>query len=357
MKGMVLAAGYGTRFRPATYQTAKPMVPLCNRPLIAYAVDSLLAAGVRDVVVNLHHLPEQIESFLSASYGSRCHLHFSFEPQILGTGGGVRKVQSLLAEEESFYLVNGDTIQRPPLDDLRRILLETRSVAALLLRRPPADDQFTPVMFERGFVTGFDKGSGEALMFAGAHALSRRIFSAMPQGDVFGLTEDVYGPLIERGTDTITGVAYQDFWFDIGTPRRYLMASMEMLGLLAGGTIAVPRGSELEPGRALLVGEQSRVHGEPERSVIGARCRVQTQSRIQDSVLWDSIDTGAATVIHRSVLAHGVVLPDGARVENALLCRAIPGVEYDERSLVRRGDLVAAAIDPQRRIILELNGL
>src|ERR1041385_5137925 len=111
MKAMILAAGYGTRMRPVTYTLPKPLVPVCNRPLLGWAVESLLRAGIRELIVNLHHLPEQIESWLLASYAQECEIHFSFEAEILGTGGGIRRVRPVLEAGEEFVVVNGDTIQ------------------------------------------------------------------------------------------------------------------------------------------------------------------------------------------------------------------------------------------------------
>src|ERR1022692_1859231 len=163
MKAMILAAGYGTRFRPVTFTIPKAMVPLCGRPLIAWAVESLLHAGIRDFVVNLHHIPESIERYLRERYATEARFEFSYEPEILGTGGGVRRVRSLLDADDAFYLVNGDTIQFPPYDALRSLQRERDTVAALTLRHAPPDDHFTPVYCSDGLVTGFGKGTGEAL--------------------------------------------------------------------------------------------------------------------------------------------------------------------------------------------------
>src|SRR5438874_8212631 len=105
MKAMILAAGLGTRLRPIANTLPKPMFPLGGRPLIAWLVDSLVDAGATDVIVNLHHLPHTIESYLPAAF-PQIHFHFSFEPKILGTGGGLRKVRPLLEREEDFFLLN-----------------------------------------------------------------------------------------------------------------------------------------------------------------------------------------------------------------------------------------------------------
>src|SRR5438105_4474247 len=118
MKALILAAGIGTRLRPLTDVIAKPMVPVCNRPLIAWIVDELLAAGVRDLIVNLHHLPDAIEQYLPNEF-AEVRFEFSKEREILGSGGAIRRVRSLLAGEEDFFVLNGDTLQRPPLARLR----------------------------------------------------------------------------------------------------------------------------------------------------------------------------------------------------------------------------------------------
>src|SRR5687768_7730689 len=163
MKSMILAAGFGTRFRPVTYTLPKPMVPLLNKPLIAWAVDSLIAAGTDEIIVNLHHLPEALERYLTEAYAGRVTFRFSFEEEILGTGGGVRRVRPHLENETDFFLVNGDTVQFPRWEELLDARRRRDSLAAITLRHPPAHDRFTPVFLDDGLVSGFGKGGGEAL--------------------------------------------------------------------------------------------------------------------------------------------------------------------------------------------------
>src|SRR5256885_12688877 len=144
---MILAAGYGTRFQPVTNSVPKPAIPVCNRPLIGWVIESFLAAGVRDFIVNLHHLPEEMERCVRERYRDRAAFTFSFEPEILGTGGAVRKVRALLESEEEFFLANGDTIQTVPVDALRRARRERDAIAAMTLRHPPAGDTYTSVWY------------------------------------------------------------------------------------------------------------------------------------------------------------------------------------------------------------------
>jgi NDP-sugar pyrophosphorylase family protein len=281
MKAMILAAGFGTRFRPVTHTLPKPMVPLLNKPLIGWATESLLSAGVNEIIVNLHHLPEALERYLVETYARRAKFQFSFEEEILGTGGGVRRVRPLLESEEDFFLVNGDTVQFPPWNSLRGARRSRNALAAITLRHPPEDDRFTPVYFEDGFITGFGRGTGRPLMFSGAHVISSRIFQHLPDKEFSGIVDEVYQPVIDSGAERLAGLVHDGLWFDIGTPRRYLSAMRDLLNAGLGEAV-------------------------PERSTVGARSVVE--GTIRDTAVWDDCVIGAGVVLERCIVAHGVEL-------------------------------------------------
>ncbi|MEO8036697.1 MAG: sugar phosphate nucleotidyltransferase [Acidobacteriota bacterium] len=322
MKAMILAAGYGTRIRPVTYTLPKPMVPVCNRPLIAYAVDAFLGAGIRDIVVNVHHLPDAIESALRLRYAGECRFDFSFEPEILGTGGGVRKVRSLLDGGE-FLLVNADTIQFPRWEDLLQARRERDSLAALTLRHPPAGDRFTPVYLENGLVTGFGTGRGEALMFSGSHAISPRIFEHLPDKPFSGIVDEVYQPLITSGRETVAGPVNDGLWFDIGNPPRYMGASRALLDLTANGDLVAVEGSRVDGDS--LVAESSR--GRVSHSTLGERSVVEGQ--VHDSVIWNDCHIAGGVRLEGCIVAHGVEIRHDSEYRNVLICRDDPAIPRD----------------------------
>jgi len=290
MKAMVLAAGFGTRFQPVTFTLPKPLVPVCNKPLIAWAVESL--PGVDQFVVNLHHLPDAIRDYLPRAFP---HARFDFsleEGAILGTGGGIRRVRKFMENEEEFFLVNGDTIQSVPVDALRSARREHDAVAALTLRHPPEGDRFTPVYFENGRITGFGRGSGQALMFSGSQCISPRVFDHMPDKDVFSII-DVYQRLIDSGRGAIAGVIDDGpTWFDIGTPRRYLAASRALCG----------------------------------DHVVGARSVVE--GTLRDSIVWDDCRIAADVTLDGCIVAHGTTIERG-EYRDALICRDHPAIPRD----------------------------
>ncbi|HVR37567.1 MAG TPA: sugar phosphate nucleotidyltransferase [Thermoanaerobaculia bacterium] len=292
MKAMLLAAGLGTRLRPITNTLPKPLVPVCNRPLIEWAVDALVDAGVHDIVVNLHHLPEAITNLLAKR--TDAHFEFSHEPKILGTGGGVRNVRNLLENEDEFFLVNGDTIQFPPFAALRDARRD--AIAALVLRHAPANDNFTPVYLANGRVTGFGSGTGEPLMFSGAHLISSRIFQYLNEKTfrIIATYESLLGE--------ITGVVDDGLWFDIGTPQRYREASRALLDAIVRGELATPRDSHIEGDS--LVHDSADIRGVIAHSVIGAHTTVRGD--VRDSSVWD--DCTIDGTVERCIVSHGVMI-------------------------------------------------
>jgi len=346
MKGMILAAGFGTRFRPVTYSIPKPMVPLVNRPLIGYAIESLLGAGVDEIIINLHHLPRTLESFVRSLYSSRAGFQFSLEPTILGTGGGVRNVRSLLEREKSFFLINGDTVQFPPFDQLRKRREESGALTSLLLRHPPREDRFTAVMYDGQRITGFNEGAGNALMFAGSHCISSRIFSILPDREFSGITEDVYIPMTRSGEELLTGIVYDGLWFDIGTPKRYLDASDALRALMIRGELEMTPGSRAEFGSMSIVSRGTRNEGQIEAAVLGD-AEVEDGATVRHSVIWDGARIEPGASVEDSIISHGTVIGAGTRVQNALVAPHVSDIEYAS-GISRFGDLMAVAVDPSR---------
>lgn len=334
MKAMILAAGYGTRLQPVTYSMPKPMAPVCNRPLIAWIVDSVLAAGITEIIVNLHHLPAELESYLRAEFGANVTLHFSYEEEILGTGGGIRNVRHLLEDADEFLLVNGDTIQFPPWQELLAARRAHDSIAALSLRHSPEGDRFTPVYFQDVRVTGFGKGEGEPLMFAGAHVISTRIFQHLPEQSFSGIVEHAYQPLLESNQESIAGVVSDGLWFDIGTPKRYITASAALRETTIAGTLPVAPGSRID-GDSIV---HSDADGSAVRSSIGARSTVN--GRVTDSVVWDECFIGQRATLERCIVAHGTRIEEGT-YRDVLI---VPDHEAIPAEVERHGGLVITSI-------------
>jgi MurNAc alpha-1-phosphate uridylyltransferase len=136
MKAMILAAGFGERMRPLTDHTPKPLLEVAGKPLLAYHIERLVAAGCRELVVNVAHLGEQIAEYCGDGGRWGARILVSEEPAPLETAGGIARALPLLGAEP-FLVVNGDVWTDYPFDRLTRIALAPRAAHLVLVDNPP----------------------------------------------------------------------------------------------------------------------------------------------------------------------------------------------------------------------------
>ena len=231
MKAMVLAAGLGLRMRPLTLLRAKPVLPVLNRPLLEWTMIRLARAGVKDVVVNLHHLPETVTAVLGSGRRFGLRIRYSRESTILGTGGGPRAVREVFGDEP-LLLVNGDVL----FDlDLRRLLAVHRASGAratLALRPNPVPYAYSPVVSDRKgrilSIAGRPAAArGAVSMFASVHVLDPALLDRLPEGASDSVL-DLYIPLLAEGAH-LQGVPSRGAWYDFGRPRLYRDAQLRLL--------------------------------------------------------------------------------------------------------------------------------
>jgi MurNAc alpha-1-phosphate uridylyltransferase len=209
---MILAAGKGTRLAPLTDTTPKPMLPLFGRPLIEWQIAALAAAGVTRVVINLHHLGEQIRSHLGDGAAFNLEICYSEEAQLLETGGGIVNALPLF-EDRPFWLLNGDIWTDFDFSTLPAAPVAP-NLAHLVLTPTPAYRENGDFEFAAGQVTR----RGATYVYCGIAALDPAMFAAARPSH-FSL-RDLYFKLIADGK--ISGQVHNGEWHDIGTLAEYL---------------------------------------------------------------------------------------------------------------------------------------
>lgn len=227
---MILAAGLGTRLRPLTATVPKPLVEVAGRPLIEYSLRLLQAGGITDIVINLHHLGEQVPARLGdgSSYGLR--IVYSMEQKILDTGGGIKNAESLL-RNQPFVVINGDTILDAPLDELIEAHRRRNATATMLLRADPDAARYGIVRVDADARVRsiLDRPPAPAnagwhsYMFAGLHVFDPQVFSFMQPDSAFSITRETYPLMIERG-ETVLGIPSSRAWLTVDTPEALAAA-------------------------------------------------------------------------------------------------------------------------------------
>jgi NDP-sugar pyrophosphorylase family protein len=335
MKAMVLAAGLGLRLRPLTVYWAKPALPVLGRPIIDYTMNLLEKAEIRDVVVNLHHQPKTITRALEYSTARGFQVHFSEEAEILGTAGGLKNVESMLSEE-TFVLINGDTLVDVDLADLIRFHRKWGGEATMLVRPKPTGSDYTAFGLDQNSrIVSVGGEPSRPLMFAGVWVLEPSVFERIPAGGFSGLEVELIPSLMKDMA--VYGYAKDVAWFDIGTPRRYLKACLHVArrGLFRETWQVKPLypGSLALGGTGVSVGRQVRFLGE---SVMGTNCSIGEGAKIQKSVLWDDVVVGEGAVVRNSIISNGVILPPESQTEDKVVIKA-----EGDLSRVRNNEQVA----------------
>ena len=231
MRAMILAAGLGTRLRPLTDTLPKPLLPMAGRPLVVWNLLLLKQHGIKEVVINLHHLGHLIERELGDGSGLGLHIRYSYEPVILGTGGGLKQAEAFFGGEP-FIVLNGDTLIDLDLSELVRHHRHGDTIATMVLRDDPEAARWGVVEVDRADRVVRITGRGLAKpveasprMFAGVHVMHPDLLRDVPVGRESSII-DAYVRAIERG-DMVRGFTMSGYWSDIGTPERYAQAQRD----------------------------------------------------------------------------------------------------------------------------------
>ena len=309
LKAAVLAAGLGTRLRPLTDICPKPLIPVLNRPLLGLLLAQLEAAGFCRVAVNTHHLADRVHDFLQAEpWGF--NLSVSHEPEILGTGGGLRQIGEML-REGPFLAVNGDILTDLDLAEIYRGH-RTGAVSTLVLHDCPAHNNVW--VADDGVVSiGAPPpgGSGSPLAYTGVQVVDDGLRRYLPPpGQPFNLVQ-AWREALAAGETLAYLTVRGHFWQDVGTPSNYLAAHRR---LLAG---ASPKLARYFPGLAdpwigsgARLGDRVQCRG---GVCLGAEVTVGEGASLADTVVWDRAVIGPGVELEDCIVAAGVEVRDSAR--------------------------------------------
>ncbi|MCF7971134.1 MAG: nucleotidyltransferase family protein [Methylococcaceae bacterium] len=211
MKAMILAAGRGERMRPLTDRTPKPLLKAAGKPLVEYTIESLVKAGITDIVINLAHLGKQLKTYLGDGSQYQAHIQYSDEGEIgLETAGGIKNALPLLGSAP-FIVVNGDIYCDYPWHNLVNKPLD---LAHLILVNNPSHHPKGDFALRSGSI--LTPEGEEKFTFSGIGLYHPDLFAELEPG------KSALAPLLKKAMQNqrISGEHYAGFWMDIGTPER-----------------------------------------------------------------------------------------------------------------------------------------
>jgi len=335
MKAMLLAAGLGERMQPLSRVVPKPALPVLGRPLASMVLHRLAAEGISEAVVNLHHRAEQVRAVLGDGHElGLTALHYTYEPKILGTGGGIKNAADFLSGGERILVRNSDFLADIDLMDVTATHLASDCPVTLVLA--PHRPGYTPVLVSHDRVLSFGgkppadpaEVTGQ-YMFTGLQLMDVEVLERIPADRPSDLVRDVYMRLAAERE--IAYHVHSGFWWEFGTPADYLEGSLELILMDPSDRGRIAKTDPVERvGDALVaVGTGADFHnGVALRGCValGFACLVAEGSTLEDTIVMPEAWVGPGVTLRRSIVAPGVEVPAGFEGEGVLVC---PDTEPD----------------------------
>ena len=330
MKAVVLVGGEGTRLRPLTYTTPKPLLPIANQAFLERQLEWLASHGVDEVVLSLGYLPDAFEAhFPDARFGDLA-LRYAVEDHPLGTAGAIRFAASDIGER--LIVCNGDVLTTLDLGAL---------VAFHDARGAEATIHLTQVADPSAFGVVPTRSDGEVVAFvekppagvaptdwinAGTYVLEPSVLDRIPERLAVSIERETFPRMLEE-TRRLYAMATDDYWIDIGTPEKYLQAHADVLGG-ALGPVPAPGAREHAPG--VWVQGDVEIHAEARveaPALIGNRSVIAARARVTGSVIGAGVVVGTGARMLRAVVHDDATICDDAEaIDSVVGERAVVGV-------------------------------
>jgi mannose-1-phosphate guanylyltransferase len=316
MQGLILAGGLGTRLRPLTLNTPKPVVSLVNRPLLSYQLELLKRAGIGDVILSLNYQPTRIQEIIGDGSQYGVNIRYVVEPEALGTAGAIKFAEKFI--KETIVILNGDNLINLNIAETIKFHREKRALATIVLETlaNPLGYGLVEIDEEKRIKNFLEKPAVEDLekittrtVNAGTYVLEPEVLDLIPANTNYSFEYGVFPELLRRNERFFAFVT-DTYWLDVGTPPRYLRAHQDLInGKVAGFDIADDRGQS----EIALTAEIS------DNSFIGDKCTIENLAKINNSVLEDNVSIAEDAIIENSVIGAGTRIGVGAHISGAII--------------------------------------
>jgi len=338
MKAILLAGGKGTRLRPLTIHTPKPIVPIFDRPFLHYQLDLLKRVPeIDEVILSLNYQPRRIEEIFGDGSDAGLSLKYVVEPAPLGTAGAIRYAGESL--RESIVVFNGDVLTEIDLAAVIRLHRERRAKATIVLTPVDNPSAYGLVETDRdGNISRFlEKPNPDEItcntINAGIYILEPDTFDRIPKDTAWSIERRFFPSLIDQ-QETFVAYVYEGYWIDIGTPEKYLQVHRDIMDgryhmppfASAPGTAWVSPQARIEDGARIegpcFVDEGTVVKAGARigpYSVVGRQCYIEEHAAIEESIVWANTRVSQEAVVRHSILGRQCHVGRNATLDNGAL--------------------------------------
>lgn len=319
MQALILAGGKGTRLRPLTVYTPKPIVSVLNRPFLTYQLEILHRAGVKDIVLSLNYQPDKIEQILGDGSEFGVNLRYVTEPSPMGTAGAYKYAAREI--RETTVVLNGDVLTDADISAVIKQHQERKSEATIVLTPVENPSAYGLVETDIDFrVKRFlEKPTPEQLstlttnnINAGIYVIEPSILELIPSGENYSFEYKLFPDLLAKQREFFAFVIDKNYWQDIGTPKSYLQAHHDFLS----GKI---QGFEIDRSAK---NDVSHIASIDKTSVLGEDCIIKPNARIINSVIGKGVQVEERAVIENSVIWSHTRIAGGTHIKNSIVGRS-----------------------------------
>jgi len=322
MQAVILAGGFGTRLAPLTYTRPKPMLPILNKPMIHYLVDSL--PQETEIILATNYKTEQIKEYFE-KLGRK--ITINKEPEPLGTGGATKYAERYI--DGTFMVLNGDIISSLNIRKFIQFHKENKAMATISLWPVKNVWEFGVVDLKPdGRITKFvekpkKEDAPSNLINAGAYCLEPEILDYIENGKMVSMEKEIFPQIINEGK-RFYGYTFNGFWIDVGRPSSYIEVNKILL-----------ERNRMEN----AVGERCEVEGRMEKSCIGDGTRIGKKSRVISSVIYENSSIGSNCIIENCIIGSDCTVGDNAILRNVIMGdgeTADEGKKFEDKTIWRK---------------------
>lgn len=321
MQALILAGGEGTRLRPLTINTPKPIVPIGNEPFLVRQIVALKSAGIQDITLSLNYQPTAIEKVIGDGSKYGVNLRYIVEPAPMGTAGAYKFAANHL--KETTLVLNGDILTDLDLLEIINHHQNLKADATIFLTGVENPSAYGLVQFDEDLrVSRFlEKPSAEEIeklklntINAGIYVLEPNVLELIPDGEKYSFEYQLFPDLLGRKAKFYAFVSNHNYWLDIGTPQRYLQANIDLIN----GKINLP---SVKFDNNSIVGENSLVKqgAKIKNSILGDNVVLEECALVENSVIWSNAQIGANAKIIDSVVGYNLEVKKNFIIKNSYL--------------------------------------
>lgn len=354
MKAVILAGGIGTRLRPLTYTRPKVMLPIANKPILFYIIDSLSKQGFNEIILTTSYADEQISEYFGDGSDFNVKIIYSREEIPLGTAGGVRKARKYL--DETFAVIQGDNITSIKFGNLMKYHRTKRAMVTIALKRVSKPWLFgiaelSPDGRVRRFV---EKPKPDEcftnLVSTGLYVLEPSVLDYIPPQTSYDFAKDLF-PKLLSGDEPLYGYETKAFWVDVGNIEGYMEASRWILSKISrkisdtaevkgvvrgnvwvGDDVVIESNARIEgPSvieKEVIIEEGARI---APNSVLERRVKIGTKSRVIGAFIYENTKIGERSLLQRCVVGENCTMGNCVRVGRLAMIGAYCQIDDEAR--------------------------